>query len=131
DSDGNTVQIPLTQINLPTSLVDNGNGTITYTNEAGVAVTINLASGPKGDDGLTPVIGTNGNWEIGGVDTGIAAQGPAGNDGQDGNDGETPVIGTNGNWEIGGVDTGIAAQGPAGNDGQDGNDGETPVIGTN
>src|SRR5690554_1700108 len=57
DSDGNTVQIPLTQINLPTSLVDNGNGTITYTNEAGVAVTINLASGPKGADGVTPEIG--------------------------------------------------------------------------
>ena len=143
DSDGNTVQIPLTQINLPTSLVDNGNGTITYTNEAGVAVTINLASGPKGDDGLTPEVGANGNWEIGGIDTGIAAQGPQGaagsngTNGIDGTDGLTPEVGANGNWEIGGVDTGIAAQGPkgdtgaAGSNGTNGTDGLTPEVGAN
>ncbi|MEG1230597.1 MAG: hypothetical protein RSD71_18055, partial [Flavobacterium sp.] len=37
-----------------TTLVDNKNGTITYTNEKGLPVTINLASGPQG------VPGTNG-----------------------------------------------------------------------
>src|SRR5690625_922080 len=58
-----------------TTIVDNGDGTITYTNEAGAIVIIDLAAGPKGDDGDTPTIGANGNWEIGGVDTGIAATG--------------------------------------------------------
>ncbi|MGG5507550.1 hypothetical protein ACPDG4_12055, partial [Myroides sp. C20-1] len=34
-----------------TTLVDNGDGTITYTNEANQTVTVDLAAGPKGDDG--------------------------------------------------------------------------------
>ncbi|AJH15396.1 collagen-like protein [Myroides profundi] len=34
-----------------TTLVDNGNGTFTYTNEKGDAVTIDLTKGPKGDKG--------------------------------------------------------------------------------
>ena len=34
-----------------TTLVDNGDGTITYTNEAGKKVTVDLAKGPKGDKG--------------------------------------------------------------------------------
>ncbi|MEK6493440.1 hypothetical protein AABL85_06720, partial [Myroides odoratimimus] len=34
-----------------TTLVDNGNGTFTYTNEKGDAVTIDLKKGPKGDKG--------------------------------------------------------------------------------
>ncbi|MFD2035516.1 hypothetical protein ACFSKL_11985, partial [Belliella marina] len=35
-----------------TTLVDNGDGTITYTNEANVPVTINMANGPAGIDGV-------------------------------------------------------------------------------
>lgn len=34
--------------------------------------------GPKGDDGITPHIGKNGNWFIGEKDTGISATGPRG-----------------------------------------------------
>src|SRR5690625_5261181 len=114
-----------------TTIVDNGDGTITYTNEAGAIVIIDLAAGPKGDDGDTPTIGANGNWEIGGVDTGIAATGPKGDKGDKGDhgdDGDTPTIGANGNWEIGGVDTGIAATGQKGDKGDDG---DTPTMGAN
>ncbi len=34
-----------------------------------------------GEDGITPHIGANGNWFIGETDTGVAARGPAGEDG--------------------------------------------------
>lgn len=54
-------------------------------------------------DGLqsvTPTIGGNGNWHVGGVDTGVKAGGSAG---------ATPIIGDTGNWVIDGVDTGISA----------------------
>src|SRR5690625_4228386 len=114
-----------------TTIVDNGDGTITYTNEAGAIVIIDLAAGPKGDDGDTPTIGANGNREIGGDDTGITAKGTKGDKGDKGDhgdDGDTPTIGANGNWEIGGVDTGIAATGQKGDKGDDG---DTPTIGAN
>lgn len=39
------------------------------------------ATGPKGDAGSTPYIGSNGNWWIGSTDTGTKAQGPAGQNG--------------------------------------------------
>src|SRR5690606_26899262 len=42
DSDGNTVSIPLSQINILTTLVNNNDGTYTYTNEEGNTVTINI-----------------------------------------------------------------------------------------
>src|SRR5690606_27066209 len=42
DSDGNIVSIPLAQINIPTTLVNNNDGTYTYTNEAGVTVIIDV-----------------------------------------------------------------------------------------
>lgn len=79
-------------------------------------------SGADGQNGVTPNIGDNGNWWIGGEDTGIPAKGK---DGADGQDGATPVIGENGNWWIGGVDTGAPATGV------DGEDGATPEIGEN
>lgn len=53
--------------------------------------------GAKGQDGLTPTIGDNGNWFIGGEDTGIPARGKDGNDGKDGKD-ALWTIGDNGNW---------------------------------
>ena len=90
--------------------------------------------GDPGEDGDTPYIGDNGNWWIGGVDTGTPATGA---DGANGQDGQTPTIGTNGNWWIGGVDTGIPATGSDGADGQDGQDGkdgedgQTPYVGSN
>ena len=49
--------------------------------------------GPKGDNGETPHIGSNGNWFIGEKDTGIQAQGPRG---QRGFRGETGAKGEKG-----------------------------------
>ena len=61
---------------------------------------------PTGNSGIaTPHIGANGNWYIGGTDTGITAQGA---------DGVTPHIGTNGNWWVGETDLGVPAQGAQG-----------------
>ena len=102
--------------------------------------------GDPGEDGDTPYIGSNGNWWIDGVDTGIPATGSSGSDGSDGSDGKdgqdgkdgkdgedglTPYIGSNGNWWIGTTDTGIKAAGTDGADGVDGKDGLTPYIGSN
>ena len=95
--------------------------------------------GPQGPAGHSPelTIGSNGNWFIDGVDTGIKAtgadgedgkDGTDGKDGQDGEDGLTPHVGENGNWWIGDQDTGVKAEGQ---DGEDGKDGLTPHIGSN
>lgn len=100
--------------------------------------------GDPGEDGDTPYIGDNGNWWIGGVDTGIKAEGSDGADGSDGSDGKdgqdgkdgedgkdglTPYIGSNGNWWIGTTDTGIKAAGVNGADGKDGKDGKDGING--
>ncbi len=79
--------------------------------------------GPAGEDGLTPRIGTNGNWFIGEVDTEVPAIGV------DGRDGLTPRIGANGNWFIGETDLGISAQGPQGAIGATGPRGPIGPIG--
>ena len=70
----------------------------------------------KGEDGITPHIGENGNWFIGEVDTGKSSKGA------DGANGFTPTIGENGNWFIGGEDTGETSKGA---------NGFTPTIGAN
>ena len=75
-----------------------------------------------------PYIGSNGNWWVGGTDTGVKE---AGDDGKPGKDGETPYIGENGNWWIGFTDTKVKAAGTDGKDGEKGEDGETPYIGEN
>ena len=75
-----------------------------------------------------PYIGSNGNWWVGGTDTGVKA---AGDNGKPGKDGETPYIGENGNWWIGFTDTKVKAAGTDGKDGEKGKDGETPYIGEN
>ena len=75
-----------------------------------------------------PYIGSNGNWWVGGTDTGVKA---AGDDGKPGKDGETPYIGENGNWWIGTTDTGVKAAGTDGTNGTNGADGLTPSIGEN
>jgi len=72
--------------------------------------------GPPGTDGVNPRVGENGNWWIGGHDTGVKAEG------SDGTPGASPHIGPNGNWWVGGEDTGVPARGPPGN---------TPVVGPN
>ena len=78
------------------------------------------APGAPGHAGLSPVIGSNGNWYVGGVDTGVPATGPQGPQGDAGLGGNTPAIGANGNWYIGGADTGIPATGPQGPQGDAG-----------
>ena len=75
-----------------------------------------------------PYIGSNGNWWVGGTDTGVKA---AGDDGKPGKNGETPYIGENGNWWIGFTDTKVKAAGTEGKDGEKGENGETPYIGEN
>ena len=88
--------------------------------------------GEDGEDGDTPYIGSNGNWWIGTMDTGVRANGKNGSsgsdgsdgrdgrDGKDGEDGLTPFIGSNGNWWIGAADTGVPAAGADGAPGRDG-----------
>ena len=54
-------------------------------------------TGAKGADGVTPTIGTNGNWYLGETDTGKPSRGEKGdkgNPGAQGPAGETPVKGT-------------------------------------
>ena len=125
--------------------------TITYTD--GTTETFTVTNGTDGEDGVSPTveIGENGNWYIDGEDTGIAAEGPQGPQGEQGTQGETgsqgpqgetgpqgpegeqgpqgeagdtPYIGENGNWWVDGKDTGTAAQGPQG-------EGSTIEIGAN
>ena len=115
------------------------------------------ASGSPGADGITPTIGTNGNWFLGATDTGKPSRGAKGDTGASGSpgaDGVTPHIGENGNWYIGSADTGkpsrgakgdkgdpftysdftaeqlAALKGDKGDPGAPGKDGKTPVKGT-
>lgn len=50
--------------------------------------------GDKGADGITPTIGTNGNWYLGTTDTGKPSRGEKGDKGADGTNGKTPIKGT-------------------------------------
>lgn len=50
--------------------------------------------GGAGADGVTPHIGSNGNWYIGSTDTGKPSRGATGAKGSDGTDGKTPIRGT-------------------------------------
>ncbi|MCL2630786.1 MAG: hypothetical protein FWD49_04610 [Firmicutes bacterium] len=53
--------------------------------------------GAKGNDGISPHIGNNGNWYIGTTDTGVKAQGDKGADGVDGTNGQDGIDGIDGN----------------------------------
>lgn len=79
--------------------------------------------GAAGADGITPTIGSNGNWYLGTTDTGKPSRGATGAPGKDGADGKpgatgadgiTPHIGDNGNWYIGDDDTGKPSRGEQG-----------------
>ncbi len=101
-----------------------GGAVITNVAESSTGVTVTLSNGKSftisngtdGEDGAagksTVVeIGENGNWYIDGEDTGVAA---AGKDGEDGQPGSVVEIGENGNWFIDGEDTGVSAAGTEG-----------------
>lgn len=92
--------------------------------------------GQPGSPGVTPHIdATTGNWFIGTTNTGVKAQGPAGQNGSDGkpgsngSDGVSPHIdSTTGHWFVGSTDTGVSARGPQGQQGSPGKDGVTPDV---
>ena len=75
--------------------------------------------GKNGEDGHSPVItiGNNGHWFIDGVDTGVNAQGPKGDQGAQGPQGEQGVQGQTG------------SQGPQGPQGEQGIQGQTGAQG--
>ena len=52
--------------------------------------------GANGNDGITPHIGSNGNWYIGATDTGVLARGTNGKDGANGKNGTNGTNGSNG-----------------------------------
>ena len=110
------------------------------------------APGKDGTNGITPTIGTNGNWFLGTTDTGkpsrgatgakgdvgatgpagpVGPQGPAGTPGKDGANGETGPQGPKGDPGAPGKDGADGKPGAAGADGAKGADGITPTIGGN
>ncbi|MGN0818697.1 MAG: hypothetical protein ACI4L9_06985, partial [Candidatus Coproplasma sp.] len=104
------------------------------------------ADGADGQDGITPHIGTNGNWYIGETDTGVkavgtdgatGATGAAGADGADGREIIIRINPTTNEWEykyegeenwtsLGVVATG--EKGDKGENGENGEDGKTPKL---
>lgn len=80
--------------------------TVELTKKDGTTESVQILDGQKGQDGITPTIGQNGNWFLGETDTGKPSRGIQGEKGQDGENG---------------------TDGHDGVDGQDGQDGHTPV----
>lgn len=126
-----------------------GNATTIYDGSAEQTVEIpDGGTGKDGKDGITPTIGTNGNWYLGDEDTGKPSRGATGAPGADGTpgkdgapgaagkDGHTPVITASKSGKV----TTIKADGEAiatvndgadgtnGADGTPGKDGVTPDI---
>ena len=66
-------------------------------NNASLSFSETVLKGDKGDPGITPHIGENGNWYLGGTDTGKPSRGEKGDKGAPGAkgaNGKTPVKGT-------------------------------------
>ena len=132
-----------------TSTEDGGTNVVTVTKTDGATSTFYVRNGSRGStgpagsdgqDGVSPTIGENGNWYVGQTDTGVAATGPQGIQGEigpqgprgetgvqgpAGADGITPTIGDNGNWYLGEVDTGKPSRGETGPAGPQGETGQT------
>lgn len=84
-------------------------------------VTINMkCCGNGSGEAVVPSIGENGNWFIGDQDTGIAAQGPAGEAGSKGDTGEQGPQGEVGPQGPQGIQGADGAQGPKGDKGEPG-----------
>ena len=88
---------------LPTPYALTFTGAVTGTWDGSAAKTINIpasASGPKGDkgdpgeNGITPTIGSNGNWYLGDTDTGKPSRGATGSKGDTGAQGPKGDAGT-------------------------------------
>ena len=89
-----------------TSAEDGGTNVVTVTKTDGTTSTFYVRNGSRGStgpagsdgqDGVSPTIGDNGNWYVGQTDTGVAATGPQGIQGETGPtgaEGYTPVRGT-------------------------------------
>ena len=104
------------------SLIDNGDGTVTYTNEDGNSVTVGIVGpqGPPGADGADGAIGPQGP---------VGPQGPPGADGTDGAIGPQGPAGPQGPPGADGADGAIGPQGPAGPQGPPGADGADGAVG--
>ena len=63
-------------------------------NNASLSFSEALLKGDKGDPGITPHIGENGNWYLGDTDTGKPSRGEKGDKGDKGANGKAPVKGT-------------------------------------
>ncbi|WP_394354369.1 beta strand repeat-containing protein, partial [Winogradskyella vidalii] len=138
------------------TVMDNGDGTVTVSDGTTDVIISDGEDGVDGADGLTPEIGTNNNWIIGGVDTGIVAGGQngtsayeewlaAGNTGseqdfldalvgpagQDGANGTSVTVMDNGDGTVTVSDGTTDAIVSDGADGVDGANGLTPEIGSN
>ncbi len=85
--------------------------------------------GKDGQNGLTPFIGSNGNWWIGETDTGISATGPQGEKGDTGATGATGAQGPQGEKGDTGATGATGAQGPQGEKGDTGATGATGAQG--
>ena len=70
--------------------LSDSNGKLQYN---GSDVGLKGADGTDGKDGITPTIGTNGNWYLGTTDTGKPSRGEKGDTGAAGADGYTPIKG--------------------------------------
>nr|WP_315163484.1 hypothetical protein [uncultured Flavobacterium sp.] len=133
-----------------TTLIDNGDGTITYTNESGTPVTINVpkgvqgaagtngtngidgavgATGPQGPIGLTGTAGANGTNGTNGIDGAVGATGPQGPIGLTGPAGANGTDGIDGAVGATGPQGPIGLTGPAGANGTDGIDGAVGATG--
>ncbi|MFD2582342.1 hypothetical protein ACFSR6_07575 [Pedobacter vanadiisoli] len=106
-----------------TKLVDNGNGTVTYTDEKQNSTVINVTGGPQGPPGADGATGAQGPQGPAGATgaTGMQGpQGPAGATGAQGPQGPAGTDGANGAQGAQGPPGPVGAQGPQGAQGPTG-----------
>lgn len=123
---------------LPTPYALTFTGAVTGTWDGSAAKTINIpasASGPKGDkgdpgeDGITPTIGSNGNWYLGDTNTGKPSRGATGPKGDTGAQGEQGPKGDKGDTGPQGPRGYTGDTGPAGPKGDKGDKGPKGDVG--
>lgn len=88
-----SIQSEIDKGKIITSVTSTSNG-VTITMSDGSTYTI--TNGTDGEDGSVLTIGSNGNWYIDGVDSGVAAKGEKGDKGDTGDAGEDGADGNNG-----------------------------------